>query len=227
MNTDLLNEIYEELRTILRLREELSTPVDRFCFDPRRTEAPQHYVQFDVQKLRVINGLKLRSKTLTLPDEHIRSRTNEFAQTVWHLKDRLNAQSKLLGKVVDVEAHADGSSDLLICSDLANQKKHGRNKNRSGLAPKLGHVVFDMSKSGRYELHYNGAKKEKSVVVEHPVPIGFKVMIEIDDGSASLDDAISIISSAFDDWLPVIKQLKILDHDGADVEALRTALFIE
>ena len=172
-----------------------------------------------------IQGLKVGSlKVLKLPDERIQDCVLEFGKSVWHLKDWLHQFAKATNQGVDLEAIANQSTDLLITADLANKKKHGRNENRSKLNPTLDLVKFETSNSGPIEFYYNGAMKDKELVVTNPVPIPFSVDILIHDSNAILGDALKIINNALFDWLPVIQQLGILSADDSETRTLRSIL---
>ncbi len=223
------SEIRAELRGILWLRDELRTPLQRFePVKPPPMDGPVFYVTFDLRPRRHIKGLRYGSiQRLSLPDERIKDKVGEFAKAVWHLKDRLRQWVKVLASTTDVDTFANSSQELLICSDLANLKKHGRNKNRSELNPQLGNVEFDTSRSGTVEFFYDGAAKDKEVIVQHPVPIPYSVQLLIHDGSASMGNAIEIISRGFEAWLPLVQKLGVLDGDGREERFLSDALFPE
>lgn len=220
-------EIRRELRSILRLWNDLRAPLQKFePLNPLLAERPRFYVAFDLRPRRRITGLKLGGlPNLSLPDERIQGAVWEFAEGVWHLKDRLHQWVKATGNNTDVEAFVKTSQRLLICADLANMKKHGRSENRSKLDPQLGNVIFDTSKSGPIEFFYSGAGKDKELLVTNPVPIPFSVELLIHDGTASLGDAVEIIHQAFTDWLPLIQKLGILSGDDNETKLLREQLF--
>ncbi len=220
-------EIRRELRSILRLWNDLHAPLQKFePLSPLPAEGPRFYVAFDLRPRRRISGLKLGGlANLSLPDERIQGAVWEFAERVWHLKDRLHQWVKATGDNTDVEAFVKTSQRLLICADLANKKKHGRSENRSKLNPQLGNVIFDTSKSGAIEFFYSGAGKDKELLVANPVPIRFTVELLIHDGTASLGDAVEIIHQAFTEWLPLIQKLGILSGDDNETKLLREQLF--
>lgn len=219
-------EIRRELRGILRLWNDLRAPLQRFePLKPAPPEGPRLYVAFDLRPRRRITGVRLdRLRNLSLPDERIQGVVWEFAERVWHLKDRLHQWVKATGGNADVEAFAKASQNLLICADLANKKKHGGNENRSNLTPDVGNVNFDTSKSGPIEFFYSGAGKDKELLVANPAPIPFTVELLIHDGTASLGDAVEIIHQAFVVWLPLIQKLGILSGDDNETKLLREQL---
>lgn len=222
---EIATEIRSELRSILRACRDLYTPLQRFepITDPDgRT---RYYVLFDMNRRKAIHGLKLGGlKQLKLPDEPIHDRVLEFAKAVWHLKDRLHQFAKATNQRADLKGIADQSTNLLVVADLANKKKHGRNENRSQLNPHLDLVAFDTSNSGPIEFYYDGAMKDKELIVTTPVPIPFTVDLLIHDGNAVLGDARDIINKALLDWLPVIQQLGILSADDSETKALCSIL---
>ena len=172
-------------------------------------------------------GLKLGGlKTYTAPDERIYDRVLEFAKAVWHLKDRLHQYAKATNQHADVDHVAKQSNDLLVCADLANKKKHGRNENRSQLDPHLGLVSFDTSNNGAIEMYYDGAMKDKELIVAKPVPIPYSVDV-LDQDDSVIGDARIIINRGFSAWLPLIRQLNVLSADDPETKALRTILFDE
>ena len=148
-----------------------------------------------------------------MPDEKIQDEVLQLAESVWQLKDRLKQWARVQRNHINVEKIALQNKYLLICADLANNKKHGGMDNRSGLGPKLDEVSFDTSKSGMLELFYEGDSKEKVLLVTNPVPISYSVNILTNNGQ-SLGDAVGIISKAFIVWLPVIQQLNILSGNA-------------
>jgi len=224
-SNEIAGQIRQELRGVLRLWKDLRTPIERF--EPFRAtpgDPYRYYVQFDVRPRRRIKGLQIGLKSLSVPDERIQDQVLEFAKAVWQLKDRLRQWAKAVGARSDVEVTAKKNTSLLVCSDLANLKKHGRCENRSGLNPHLGTVRFDTSESGMVEFFYDGATKEKELIVSRPVPIPFRVDVKTHDGSDVLGDAVEIIADAFKAWLPVIEELGVLSADDPETRRLRELL---
>jgi hypothetical protein len=223
---ELEREIRAELRAIVRQYEELGKPLDRFDFAPGRPASmPAYYVAFDMRQHKRIHGLVVRVNTITVPDETITGRILQFAQSVWHLKDRLRQFAKATASSVQVEEAVQQSPGLLVCGDLANWKKHGVNENRSGLTPRLDAIRLDTSRNGLVEFFYDSATRHKELLVVDPRPIPFTVDILINDGSASFGNAVDLIWQAFRDWLPVIKSLGLLESDDGESRALKEALF--
>lgn len=226
-NIDLIAaEIRAELRSIVRQQAELNTPIDAFseAIDVPPGE-PRFYVQFDAQPRMKAQGLKARMPSLTIPHERINDQVFEFAKSVWQLKDRLKLWVTALELSVDIEKEAHSCIELLITADLANWKKHGGNRNRSGLNPRLAEVRFDTSKSGIVELYYDGASKEKELMVSVPEPISYCVDVLNDNGCKVLGGAIEIISAAFAHWLPIIRKIGVLDGGNREAEYLNNVLF--
>lgn len=219
------NEIRVELRSILRVRQDLYLPID--CFEPIKGSNGEmrYYVLFDMKPRVSFRGLKLRSpKMWIMPDERIHDLILKFAKAVWHLKDRLYQYAKATKQQVDIKQFTAKSRDLLICADLANKKKHGRNENISQLDPHLGLVSFDIRQSGDVEMYYDGAIKEKKLIVEKPAPISYSVDILSKDETI-IGDAKHIISSGFSYWLPLIGQLGILSAEDPETKALSNVLY--
>jgi hypothetical protein len=198
---DVASEIRAELRSILRQRDDLHRPLDWFGLaEFKPVGVPRYYVLFDHNPRLVVTGLRLGGVgSLRLRDERILDRIFEYAKSVWHLKDRLKLWVKAKGFAIDVEAAANKSRNLLICADLANWKKHGENKNRSGLAPRIDYVTFDTSRSGGVELYFDGASKHQELLVANDVPIPFRAEAVSGNGAGTLGDAINIIDRAFED----------------------------
>ncbi|MBN1591017.1 MAG: hypothetical protein JW888_16005 [Pirellulales bacterium] len=223
-SNDIAAEIRSELRSILRLRRDLYAPLQRFERIADPANGTRYCVLFDMNPRKPIQGLKLGGlKQLKLPDEPIHDRVLEFAKAVWHLKDRLYQFAKATNQPADLNAMADESSHLLVTADLSNKKKHGCNDNRSKLNPHLDLVAFDTSKSGAIEFFYDGAMKDKELIVTSPLPIPFAVDILIQD-DAVLGDAREIINKGLLEWLSVIQKLGILAGSDPATKALRMIL---
>ncbi len=221
------NEIRAELRSILRARRDLYTPLQRFepVTDP--DGSTRFYVLFDMHRRIRFQGLKLGVlKIYRAPNERIYDCVLDFAKAVWHLKDRLHQYAKATKQLVEVDDISQNSRNLLVCADLANKKKHGRNQNRSKLDPHLGLVNFDTSKNGPIEMYNDGAMKHEELIVANSIPIPFSIEI-LGQNDVVLADAREIINAGFCDWLPLIKQLGILSGDNPESKALRTILFDE
>jgi hypothetical protein len=223
---EIATEVRAELRSILRARRDLYTPIDRFEPIAESGAQTRYYVLFDLHRRIPIQGLKFGGlKQLKLPDEGIHDRVLELAKAIWHLKDRLHQYARAINRNVAEEALAQQDLNLLVCADLANKSKHGRNENRSKLNPHLDLVTFDTSNCGSIELYYDGAMKEKELIVGNPVPIPFHVDVLIHDGNAIFGDVREILSSAMNGWLPVIQTLGVLSADDSETKALYTILF--
>jgi hypothetical protein len=219
-------EIRAELRSILRQRQDLRRPLDWFGLVESRVEGePRYYVLFDQNPRLVVKGLRLGGLgKLRVPDERIIDRVFEFAKSVWQFKDRLKLWVKLQGAGPDIEAAAASSQNLLICADLANWKKHGENKNRSGLDPRIDFVTFDTSRNEAVELYADGGSKHQELLVAKDIPIPYRVDVH-GKGGVQLGDASDLIWCAFQDWLPIITSTGVLDGDNRESEYLRQQLF--
>jgi len=182
---------------------------------------PTFRVAFDNFPPKTIHGLIHRTNTITMPDEHIIDNVLNFAQSIWHLKDRLDAWSKGTSRPFDAKKIYSQSLHLLVCSDLANSKKHGRSDDRSKLSPHLKpEIELDTSKSGLLELFYDGTRKEKELYVTNPSPILYKVKIFGKQKKIIADNAVAYLFEAFKLWIPAIKQLDVLQVGCPESEAL-------
>ncbi len=216
---DVLDGIRVELRSILRQRDCLRRPLQMFLPVANRTEGePRYCVVFDNRSRRRIEGLRIRVKTIQLPDEKIHDDILNFAQSVWHFKDRLKQWTKIQNTATNIEELANRSIHLLVCADLANQKKHGGMGNRSGLLPELDLVTFDTSRSGMIEFFYDGTNREKELLVANSVPIPYTVDILTERATKSLGNATDYICKAFAYWVPIIQQLGITSEDSGSRE---------
>jgi hypothetical protein len=214
-----------ELRSIIRQFIDLGTPLAEFELDAERPEGvPRHYVSFDRSRHRKITGLRFGSPVIRLPDERIEDAVLSLGKNVWHLKDRLQQWIRETGAGDDVNAWARGCQAVLICADLANRKKHGRNENMSGLDPRLTLVALDTSKNGVLELFYDGATKQKELLVSNTVPIPFRAEMATRDGTV-FPDAVALIHEGFTHWLDLIQRLGFLEGSDRECEVLRTTLY--
>jgi len=219
-------EIKSELRSILHNLCELLRPIDRFSTSPDRPAGvPRHFVCFDNARHFDVTGLRKNILEMRFPVETITDRVALLAASVWHLKDRLNHYAKATNANVDSDAWANNSRNLQICGDIGNHKKHGHNQNRSGMSPQLvPEIIFDTSHSGLLEFYYNGATKQRELLVSNPVPIPYRV--DIADGAGTvIGDAATIIRAGFNHWLPLIGQLGIVAGTGQEETSLRDILF--
>jgi hypothetical protein len=214
----IMDEIRTELLSIIRRRNDLERPLSSFAeVASKPAGTPRFYVLFDQNPRLVINGLIISTKKLCLPDIRILDEVFAYAKSVWHLKDRLKASVRSQKLKIDVEDVGEQSPDLLVCADLANWKKHGANRNRSGLNPRLEQVEFDTSRSGQLELYYDGATKQKELLVENTEPIPFKVEV-LTDGGKTHGNAIPLIWRGFKRWIPTIEKAGVLN--GLDRQTL-------
>lgn len=200
-------KIESEIRSVRRQYAVLKQPLTEFeLLDPMSEPGG----------LRVGAGSRF-----SFPHEGIIDSILSLAQSVWHFKDYLIDSH---GKRTPVEDYAEGKPDLLICCDLANEKKHAtlrRKKGRSGLAPHLGIlskgepmygvVAFDTRKNGMVEFAYTGKTRAHRFWVTQPVGIPFRaeILIARKRGVGSKGDAVEFIFKAFKQWEPLIKRLGI------------------
>ncbi|MGV3606656.1 MAG: hypothetical protein ACO1RA_09610 [Planctomycetaceae bacterium] len=217
---EIVVEILAELRGIVRIHEDLKTPVARFL---KLNSENRYYVDFDTRPHRVINGLKVGGIAhLSLPDERITDCVLDLAKAIWHLKDRLHQLSKATKAGLNLDDIARQSTELLIAGDLANKKKHGRSDNRSRLNPELSLVKFDTSRSGEIEFYYDGVMKDKELIVANPIPIPFSVDILVRADKEVYGDASAVLFQAFKWWLPTIERLGVFEQESA--KAIRDRL---
>lgn len=224
---EVLKEILQELRSIVRQREHLLRPINMFqTIESIPEDKPRHRVVFDTRPAKPIKGLMVGAKRIKLPDEKIIDDVLGYAKSVWHLKDRLGLWSTLRRSEFDIEEIINKSMELMVCSDLANRKKHGRSDNRSGFYPKLNvEVEFDTSKNGVLEFFYNGVLREKELLVTNRVPISYKVEILKENGNVLSNDAVEYISQAFNRVLPIVEHLEVLDQEISGGKELKLMLF--
>jgi len=220
-------ELRAELRSILRQFDDLRRPISQFARYPDPAPGqPPFCVLFDNGPHRRINGLRAGIKKLSLPDERILDAVLSLAKSIWHLKDRLHQWVQANNLPEDVESYAKDCPPLLIAADLANWKKHGRSQNVSVQKPRLELVEFDTSQSGIVEFFYDGAMKEKELLVTNPKPLKFKVPVLIDGGDAQLGDAVEVLTQAFEHWKPLIRTVGALgDQKNGENRELARRLF--
>ncbi len=220
-----------ELRSILRQRDDLRKPLDAFGLVESRSEGePRYYVLFDANPRLVVKGMRLGGcGTLRLTDERIIDQVYSFAESVWHFKDRLKLLARAARLSLSVESESQRSHHLMICSDLANWKKHGECRNRSGLLPRAATVAFDTSRSGPLELYYDGATKHQELLVTNSVPISYSVEVTgtKDGQEIALGDAVQLIDMGFHDWLPIVTASGVLSEQNRENEHLRQELELQ
>ena len=149
-----------------------------------------------------------------------------FAQSVWHFKDYLKDCAPQSQRNT-VEAFADGSTELKIVADLANEKKHSSlDRPRSGVSPQLGILAggnlslgvirFDTSRNGAIEFAYNGKNKTHRFWVANPtrMPFGTEIIATSPSGPASKGDAVTFIYDAFRQWETLLPTLGIHVRKG-------------
>lgn len=175
---------------------------------PLPSKGPRYYILFDLKPSRPINGLKHKSlNNFSLHDETIQGKVYELAKAVWHLKDRINQWHRFQSIKLDVNHTTNNCKELLICSDLANHKKHGRNPNKSGLNPYVGLVNFDLSNNGNTEIYYDGAAKQKEVLVEFNAPVPYTINLNKLDDDTIIDSATTVIMTGFKQWIPILNRI--------------------
>ena len=221
-------EIRFELRSIVRQNNHLLRPIS--CFQPIEgvpEGQPRYRVMFDTNPPKPIRGMKVRVNTIRVPDEQMVDDVLNYAKSVWHLKDRLKLWIACVGMTLDVEGCASNDMHLMVCSDLANRKKHGESRNRSGCYPRLNEQIeLDTSQSGLLEFYYNGVRREKELIVSKPVPIPYRIEIQKDDGTVLSDNAVIYLTEAFRTFLKIIDAIGFWENDpeSEDVRLLCSML---
>ncbi len=209
------DEIKLELRSIIRQRNSLLVPIiPSQVINGVPDGQPKYRAVFDRMPLQPITGLKIKATIITLFDEKIIDDVLHYAQSVWHLKDRLNLWVKLKNIGYNIEEAVQNNMNLMICADLANRKKHGRSENRSGFAPKLNEKIeFDTSKNGLIEFYCDWNRMEKELIVSNPTPIPFRAEILKDDNTVFSDNAVIYITQAFLYWLEILEKMCFWEND--------------
>jgi len=209
---DIVNEVGIELRSILRQNKLLKAPICHFQpLSNIPKNEPKYQVVFDKLPPKKIKGLKTKVNKIKMPDEKISDDVLNFAQSVWHLKDRLKLWARSNNISFDVEKTISESFPLLVCSDIANRKKHGGADNRSGISPRLDDTIeFDTSQNGTIEFSTEGIWNQKELIVTKPSPIPWKVKILKKDKSIFSNNAVEYIFEAFKYWIPIIDKLGVL-----------------
>ena len=151
--------VRQQLRSIVRLVWDLRRPLS--IFDTvERADGPCWIVPIEPGAYWSGSGLRLPGlPKLSVPDERVIDQGYELAGHIYHLKDRLHQYVKSSERPSRSKQHplhvtrvVDQSNDLLVCGDLINLKKHGRNENHSKKMPSLGNVVYDTSVCGPVEV---------------------------------------------------------------------------
>ena len=202
-----IENLEREIRSIRRKYYALSRPFSEVQpLDPNA----------EAQRIRV-GGIG----QLVYPHEGILDAISTLAMNVWHVKDYVK-DCLPKGKQRQVENFADGSTELKIVADLANEKKHARlDRPRSKLSPglgllddgklMLGVVRFDTSRSGMVEFAYNGRNKSHRIWAEKltPIPFGTDIVVTMRNGTASKGDAVQFIYDAYRQWQTLFLALGI------------------
>ena len=72
-------------------------------------------------------------------------------------------------------------------------------------------------------MFYEGATKERELLVSNPVPLHFTVPVLV-GGDVKFGDAISILSGAFEHWKALIGRICVLAGSDRESTALRQML---
>jgi hypothetical protein len=200
--------IKEELRSIIRQWDKLCRPLQ--CSEIREPlpVGHPHYRIEGAQSHEELTDLMLR-----------------YAGSVWQLKDHLKLWVQAKGlelrdtsedgspQITSIEESANKSLNLMLCADLNNTKKHGTlNHPRTPYAPVLKGVSFDTSKSGVIGIYYDGdGSKTGDILASNPHSVPYRTEITSGDGTTSFGNALVIITRGFGYWIPVIRQIGILN----------------
>jgi hypothetical protein len=203
-----------ELRSVIRQWEKLRHPLSLGEIVPRPESSPRHRVK-GVQSY-----------------EDLQERVVQFAGSVWQLKDRFKlfveaAKLELrdwdaIGRDVPttIEEQAAKWMPLMLCADLYNAKKHGENRNRSGVDPVVSGVHLDTSTSGILGIWYDGARKIGDILTTNATPVPWGIEILSSDGTYSFGDAVVVVTRAFHYWFPFVRQLGVMDAQDPEWQAL-------
>lgn len=234
-------EIRSEIRRIIRKWSGLQTPLQTFRQVERPEGGPSIQVCFrpslrgDRPPEPAAAGLCFRTNEIGLPDERIDDAFYDFAGSVWHLSARIHKWDRAIGTPTEVvkrriKKHVDDSTELKICGDLITEKKHAAREERSGLKPWLYITHFDTSANGLVAFWYDGTVKEAVLLVSSMDPVPFRVDVyrgddpsinrDAPDAAAKIGSAVDIISTGFQHWLPLIRDLGILESDDPESNAL-------
>jgi hypothetical protein len=219
------SELRVALREVLRHLDATARPLDRFHpLQGRSSTEARFAVQFDDRPPRQMIGLKMTVQRLRLPDERILGTVLALVQGVWHLKDYLKRWAVATGQRVNIETEASRHQELMLVADLANRRKHGENRNRSDLDPRVNLVEFCLGKNGVVELSYDGASKDKAlwVSVAHPIP--WRVLVTQGPEGRVVGDAVVIATLALRRWIELMHDIGVLDGDDPETEYLRAEL---
>jgi len=230
-------ELRSELRRFIRAWHALASP---FCLfrksDGRGIGLPQYFVCFDIgARPRPGVGLRAGMKSLARPDERLDDAAHFFLGAIWQLKDRLKQWCTVRGLKLDVEGHVTRHSELLICADLFNRKKHGEHTDRSRMDPWIDLPVLDLSRSGVIEVLHDGAVKETLLYVTdaNPIPCSMSVCREARrykqgarpaPSEARIEEVPALGLRALTKWLPLVHAAGVLTGDDPECTALRREL---
>jgi hypothetical protein len=205
----LASEIKIELRSIIRQWDKLHKPLR--CSE--KINAPKGSPSYRIEEAHSY--------------EELQELVLRFAGSVWHLKDRLKLWVEAKGLVLretasngkkektSIEAIAKKSPNLLLCADLYNTKKHSElDGPRTKYTPILNGVSLDTSKSGVIGIKYDGKEsKTGDIVTTNPEPVPWHIEILSGDGKYCFGDAVVVVTRGFGYWIPIIRQLGILDDE--------------
>jgi hypothetical protein len=172
-----------EFRRIIRKLYDASVPFSGYTLFEERPEGEPRYLLHLNRVAIPFGGPGERIKSvryLAIPHEPIEDALLDLVRAVWHLPDHLLswAMTTRRSRPKSLREIRDGSSELRICGDLCNTKKHGGSRdNWSGKQPRLGVVHFDTSGCGSIEFSYTGSVKECRILTAIMAPVAYWVNV--------------------------------------------------
>ncbi len=219
--------IRQELRAIVRLVWDLRRPMT-VSDSIECVDGPCWVVLLEPDAHWSGSGLRLGGlANLSVPDERIIDQGYELAGHIYHLKDRLHQfvrsterPSRRKDHTLNVSRIVDRSLDLLVCGDLVNFKKHGRNENRSKMTPSLGNAIYDTSVCGPVEVQYDGSNKATALLASTTAPVSRRIELMSKD-ELWRPNALDTFVAAIETWRPLIEDTGLLSGSDSESEFLR------
>ncbi len=224
--------LIREVRSAIRQIEEARSPIVDFQEASKSSsDAPRFYIADAPGPRRMVQGLRVGVKILTIPDERREDLLYQAVGTVWQLKDHLSAYLHAPGTSPSkaeanrtVNAVVDDSMPLKLCADLFNLKKHGENRNRSGLDPEIGEIAYNLDQSGVVEIYYDGLTKQKELLVSNPAPITVVADIRSRATKEKVGYITEVIVQAFQAWVPLVRTSGALATADGETKAVSSAI---
>lgn len=219
--------IRQQLRSIVRLIWDLRRPL--IASDTVEVaDGPCWIVPIEPGAGWSGSGLRLPGlPQLSVPDERVVDQGYELAGHIYHLKHRLHQfvkrserPSRSTHHQLHVTRVVDRSNDLLVCGDLINLKKHGRNENHSKRMPSLGNVIYDTNACGPVEVQYDGSNKATALLASTSNPVARSIEL-LSNGELWRPNALEIFTAAIESWRPLIEATGLLTGSDSESEFLR------